>query len=130
MAVENKKIKILYVDDEEINLFIFDQLFRDHLDVVSTTSSEEALRLLKRPDNDLTIVIADQKMHPISGLTLASRARHEGITVPFFMLSAFPQTPEIKAALEAGTFNRFFNKPLDVEAILEEIKSFANGSPT
>ena len=122
MGAESDKVLILYVDDEDINLFIFDELFREELDVLTTTSVEEALKLLKDPQQKIRLLVTDLKMHPIGGMSFAKRVRDESIDIPIFILSAFPVTPEINDAIAKGSITAFFNKPLEPELMLAEVK--------
>lgn len=115
-----EKLKLLYLDDEEVNLFIFEELFKNQFDVITTSSAETALKTLKGADNGIQIVITDLKMHPISGMTFILKARDEGIKLPICVLSAFPKTPELENAIASGLVSGFFNKPLDVELIQRE----------
>ena len=43
----NEKRRILYVDDEEINLELFKLSFRNHFDIVTAKSAREGLQILK-----------------------------------------------------------------------------------
>ena len=122
MGTESDKVLILYVDDEDINLFIFDELFREELDVLTTTSVEEALKLLKDPQQRIRLLVTDLKMHPIGGMSFANRVRDESINIPIFILSAFPATAEINDAIAKGIITAFFNKPLEPELMLAEVK--------
>ena len=122
MGAESDKVLILYVDDEDINLFIFDELFRGDLDVLTTTSVEEAMKLLKDPQQKIRLLVTDLKMHPIGGMSFANRVRDEHIDIPICILSAFPATTEINDALAKGIITAFFNKPLEPELMLAEVK--------
>ena len=54
------KITILYVDDEENNLFSFKATFRVKYNILIATSGDEALKLLG--SNQIHIIISDQRM--------------------------------------------------------------------
>jgi len=127
MATAPAKVLVLYVDDEDINLFIFDELFRQELDVITTTSVEEAMRVLKDPERKINLVVTDLKMHPIGGMTFAKRVRDENINIPICILSAFPATQEITDAIAKGTITAFFNKPLEPELLLSAVKRLTDG---
>lgn len=127
MGAAQAKVLVLYVDDEDINLFIFDELFRQELDVITTTSVEEAMRMLKDPERKFNLIVSDLKMHPVGGMTFANRARDENISIPICILSAFPATPEVTEAISKGVITAFLNKPLEPELLLAEVKRLTEG---
>ena len=120
MSESPDKIKLLYLDDEDVNLFIFEELFKSRFDVTTTSSAESALQILIDKTKGIQLVIRDLKMHPVSGMTFIMRAKDKGIRIPICVLSAFPKTPEIENAMSSGLVSGFFNKPLDFELIQQE----------
>lgn len=122
MGDSSEKIKLLYLDDEDVNLFIFEELFKEQFDVTTTNSAEVALQTLKDTTKGIQIVITDLKMHPVGGMTFIMRVRHEGIKLPICVLSAFPKSPEIEHAIKSGLVSGFFNKPLDADLIQRDIE--------
>lgn len=122
MTGQAAKLNILYLDDESINLFIFDELFKDDFVTTSTSSVEEALSIIQDPEKNIQIVFTDLKMHPVSGLTFARRARDAQFKIPICMVTAFSKTPEIEEAIESGVLTAFFSKPIDSELLLTEVR--------
>ena len=61
-----KKIKVLYIDDEENNLNAFKASFRRDFDIELAKSSFEAIKILEKFRVD--IIISDQKMPKITGV--------------------------------------------------------------
>ena len=55
-----EKISILYVDDEENNLFSFKATFRIKYQVTTALSGDEALKILET--KPVHIIITDQRM--------------------------------------------------------------------
>lgn len=62
----NDKVKILYLDDEELNLVAFKAIFRREYEVFTTTSPQEAVAYLN--ENEVQVILSDQKMPDISGV--------------------------------------------------------------
>jgi len=62
----NKKINILYVDDEANNLMSFKATFRIKYNVFTAISGEEAKKILD--NNDIHIIITDQRMPEMTGV--------------------------------------------------------------
>gem|GEM_PF-5907377 len=61
--MEDKKISILYVDDEENNLFSFKATFRLKYKVFTAISGADAIDIVK--NNQIHIIITDQRMPDI-----------------------------------------------------------------
>ncbi len=59
---------ILYVDDEEHNLTVFEAAFEDFYDVHTATSARRAIRILRH--TGIHLVIADQRMPEMTGVQL------------------------------------------------------------
>lgn len=117
MSTSPEKIKVLYLDDEEVNLFIFEELFKEQFDVTTTKSAEAALSLLMDENKGIQMVLTDLKMHPVGGMTFIARARDQGVKIPICVLSAFPKNQELENAIASGLISAFFSKPVDVELI-------------
>ena len=118
-----QKPTILYVDDEEVNLFIFEHMFKQEFFVKTALTAEAGLEILDKPDHGISLVITDKKIHPTSGVGFIKKAADKGIKIPFCMLSAYTITPEVQELVDKGQLARYFNKPLDFELIKKEIKS-------
>ena len=67
-----KPFKILFVDDEEINILNFRMIFEDKYEVLTALSGEEGLECFKETD-DIGLVISDQRMPGISGIEMLSK---------------------------------------------------------
>jgi len=63
----NEKIKILYVDDEEPNLYLFKYNFSKYFEVFTANRGSEALEVLNE-QHDIKVVISDMKMPLMSGI--------------------------------------------------------------
>ena len=66
--------KILYVDDENINLINFREALCDQFDILTAISGEEALTILEK-EKDIALVVSDQRMPGIDGVTLLAKVR-------------------------------------------------------
>ena len=62
----DKKIAILYVDDEENNLFSFKAVFRVKYQVFTAISGDEALKIMG--EKPIEIIITDQRMPNMTGV--------------------------------------------------------------
>ena len=119
----NSKLKILYVDDEEINRVLFKHNFSKKYDVHSVSSGSSGLEALAK-DPDITVVISDWKMPRMNGLEFIQQAKEKFPEKKYFMLSGMEITPEIETSLESGLIINYFCKPYDeaqMEAELDQL---------
>lgn len=112
-----KNITILYVDDEEINIFLFERPFNEFYTVVTASSGEEGLKALEKHSEDIIVVISDMRMPGMDGITFIKKAREKYKYIAYYILTAFPHNEEIDAALEENIINESFTKPFDIEKI-------------
>lgn len=113
--------KVLYVDDEEINLFLFEKSFESDLPVITAGSGEEALEKLKNHANEIKVVISDMRMPMMNGLEFVEEAKKEHKEISFFILTGFEFNPDLEDALENKLINKLFKKPFDYDQIKEAI---------
>lgn len=107
---------ILYVDDEEMNLMLFEANFRRKFKVYTSGSAKKGLELLKiNPDVD--IVISDMKMPAMNGIEFIKMAKVEFPHIRFFILTGFEITDEIQSAIRDGLIIKYFSKPFNIMEI-------------
>jgi YesN/AraC family two-component response regulator len=116
------KIKIMYVDDEEMNLILFEKIFSKKHIIVTAESGEQALELL---DNylDTAIVISDMKMPFMSGLEFIQKARIKFSNIKFFILTGYDITDEIREAFNSNLILNYFRKPFNFNEIDSAIQT-------
>jgi two-component system, response regulator, stage 0 sporulation protein F len=117
-------VSVLYVDDEPINLIIFQELFKDKYRVISAESGLKGLEILE-VYTDIDIVVSDMKMPAMNGLEFIRKARELRSSLIFFILSGFEITKEIQKALQEGLIKHYFQKPFKKEEIIREIQKHA-----
>ncbi len=114
---------ILYLDDEHINLKLFELMFKGKYRVILSESPEEALDLLKDTD-ELKLVITDMKMPAMSGVEFVKKAKEFKSELPYYLLSGYGMNEVISEALESKLINGYFQKPLKRDAIENIINQY------
>lgn len=110
------RMKIIYVDDESMNVQLFQLIFKARYEVVTGSSGAEALDLLdQHPDTQ--VVISDMKMPGMSGLEFIARAKQKYSDKKYYLLTGFEIGPEIQAAIESGLILNCFQKPFNLKEI-------------
>lgn len=115
-----QSVTILYVDDEPINLMLFEALFKNNYHVILASSGMEGLRILSEKP-DIQVIISDMKMPGMNGLEFISEARMLFPDVLYFILTGYEITPEIQKSLETGMIAEYFQKPFSMKAIDQQI---------
>ena len=112
----NKKPKILYVDDEEINLQIFELYFEDKFEIITAENGIKALEILDN-DVDINIVVSDMRMPFMDGVEFIEKAKIRYPNTSYYILSGYELNTELQEALDRKLISRYFKKPLDIEEI-------------
>jgi Response regulator containing CheY-like receiver domain and AraC-type DNA-binding domain len=120
--MENKPIKILYVDDEPINLRLFQLTYDKTFDVYTAISGQEGLTILEQ-NNDIEVVISDFRMPVMNGLQFILEAYKKSDKISYYILSGYEQTEEIGIAIKNKIIKKYFMKPFIKSMLENEIKS-------
>ncbi|MFY0686426.1 MAG: response regulator [Cyclobacteriaceae bacterium] len=115
----NKPPKVLYVDDEHINLVFFESIFSNFFDVSLASSGNEALEMLKKEQFD--IVFVDMNMPEMNGLELIDLSVDMRLNPRFIMISAYSLTNEIHSYLEDERLEAFVQKPYSPPQLLNVV---------
>lgn len=120
--IDSKEIAILYVDDEEVNLFLFQTNFEGTYPVFTANSGEEGLRELQEHDDKIIVVISDMKMPGMNGVEFIRKAKEIHSNIVYFILTGYASNEEIEGALEERVIHQWFSKPFDMDKIEEAIQ--------
>ncbi len=111
---------LLYVDDEKINLRLFEALFRNKFNVLIADSAKSGLESINS-NSQIEIVISDMRMPVMNGLEFIREAHRRKPGLIFFILTGYEITEEIQAAINEGLVVKYFSKPLNVADIEKSI---------
>lgn len=119
--MSERKIRVLYVDDEENNLLSFKASFRKLYQITTAISVAEAEAILEK--QSFHVILADQRMPQITGVQFFERVRSK---YPDTLRVLITGHTDINAAIDAinkGEVFRFLYKPWDtalVESVIEQ----------
>jgi len=116
----SKNVKLLYVDDEEINLELFSIVFKAKFEVLTAKSGKEGLSILE-DNQDVSVVISDMKMPGLNGIEFIKIAKDKYMNIVYFILTGFEITDEISNALSSKLINKYFKKPFNSKEIENSI---------
>ena len=114
------EVKILYVDDEQINLLFFRHVFKNKYNVLTAESGFEGLKVLAE-NPDIKVIISDMRMPGMDGLQFIRKAKEENPDILFYILTGYEITPEIQQALEEKLILKYLQKPFNVGDIESSI---------
>jgi two-component system, sensor histidine kinase and response regulator len=115
--MDYRRFPILYVDDEPHNLTVFRRCFAETFTVFTASSGSEALELLAH--QDVAVLIADQRMPEMSGVTLAETVKEQFPSVMRILMTAYADYDAVVDSVNLGEVYRYIQKPWD-RALLGE----------
>lgn len=122
MHANRKRHEILLVDDEAGILSALKRsLIDEPYEILTATSAEEALDLLKR--RPCTVVISDERMPGMDGARFLAIVRDLYPTTIRMMLTGHASLEAMMRAVNEGEIYRFFTKPWDDTVLLLAIRS-------
>ncbi len=123
MADENNTL--LYVDDESINLMLFDKLFSNNYNVITAESGIKALELMQKHP-EIQLIFSDMKMPEMSGIEFIKQAKQQFKNKSYFIISGYEINDEIDAALNSGLISNYFKKPFNIDQLNQTIEQNIN----
>jgi two-component system response regulator HydG len=115
MTLENSKVKILVVDDEQgLCAGLQEGLRREGYMVDGANDASAALQMAEK--NLYNLVISDVKMPGKSGLDLLAQIRERNPDTLFILMTAFSTVENAVAAMRLGAYD-YLPKPIDLKRL-------------
>ncbi len=119
--IDLSNIKILIVEDEEINLFLLESILEEcNPTIVKAVNGIEAI-IKFNENSDIDIILMDIKMPLLDGYKAVKKIRETDSSIPIVALTAYSYTEEIIKIKECG-FNTHISKPYNKNELLYTIK--------
>lgn len=123
---DQHKTRLLFIDDDEINNFILQELFADEQDLTLSFFSDspaayDYLRQLAReqPEGLPDIIFMDIKMPILDGFEFLDRLQEEGFLndkpLDIFLLSSTLDSRDVQRATSYASIKELVTKPLTVD---------------
>jgi len=120
-----RRLSALVVDDEKINILIFEKLLKSFgIESASASDGEECIRLCEKKRFDY--VFLDIRMPGMDGFQTMKILSQRGIMVPVICITALSGRQEKKKIMNAG-FSDCMSKPINKKALLEILNKYAPG---
>lgn len=121
---ENRKHKILIVDDEYVNRRVLESyLTTENLVTINASTGKDALMLLEKHE-DIDLVILDMMMPDLLGCEISSiiRQKKSLFELPILIMTANNNTENLVLAFEYGA-NDYLAKPFNQQELLARVNT-------
>ncbi|MEC8416405.1 MAG: ATP-binding protein [Pseudomonadota bacterium] len=125
---ETKKLKVLVVEDNDINQIIVKQHLSQHT-TLSAKSGVEALEALSKMKVTFDVILMDCQMPQMDGFEATKRIRkgeagERYVDVPIIALTANAMKGDKERCVDAG-MDDYLSKPFEVEDLLKKVEYWA-----
>ncbi len=108
-----KRFAILYVDDEEKSLKYFTRAFSETFRIFTANNAQEGYRLLEDHQDEIGVVMTDQRMPGEQGVQFLERARRLRPQIIRILATAFADLDAAISAVNSGAIYKYVTKPWD-----------------
>jgi response regulator RpfG family c-di-GMP phosphodiesterase len=119
-VMNNDKISILYVDDEENNLISFKATFRLKYKVFTAISGSDAIKILG--SNLVHVIITDQRMPNMTGVEFLEKIIDDFPDPIRILLTGFTDMNAVVDAINKGKIFHYLTKPWNEEELDKTIE--------
>ncbi|MDH4318557.1 MAG: response regulator [Desulfobulbaceae bacterium] len=116
-----KKATLLYVDDEPINLSIFEITFGEEFKIRLANCGQTALEIMSTVP-DVACILTDQRMPGMSGIELLTEVRQLYPQTTRMIVSAWADSETLMEAVNLGQIDRFVTKPWHPDELRQIIR--------
>ncbi|MBI3803395.1 MAG: response regulator [Nitrospirae bacterium] len=120
-ALPYKEYPILFVDDEEMALITFKNLFKKEFKIYTARNGEEALDLVDSHP-DLAMIVSDQRMPRMSGVDLLHACSKKRPDLIRMLMTAYTEIDLVIEAINQGNIYRYITKPYHEEELKQTLK--------
>lgn len=112
---------ILYVDDEILNLKLFELNLRNHFVIYTASSANDGMKILK--DKKIKVVVSDERMPVKSGIEFLEEASILYPNIARILLTAYTNTNTLVDSINKGKIFQFITKPWEPRNLATAIKN-------
>ena len=121
--MSSQKHSILVVDDEKAFLGLMENLLSEEgFEVVACLNGKDAVEQLKIR-SPFSVIISDYRMPVMKGTELLETAKRLSPHSPRIMVTAYQNAEMMEDSINKGEVFRFLTKPVDIEVLLEVVRS-------
>ncbi len=123
MTEDDKKLKVLVVDDVGQNVSVVNGILKPYYKIMVALNGEKALSI-SQSDNPPDIILLDIMMPEMDGFEVCRRLQADSKTqgIPIIFLSALDDTKDKVKGLELGAVD-YVSKPFQPEEVIARVKT-------
>jgi formate hydrogenlyase transcriptional activator len=111
--------KVLYIDDEKSNLITLQVALRKWYKIITIDNPDQAIKIIS--EENIGVVITDQRMPQMTGLELAKIIQKEFPNVAIIILTAYDDNDTMLSAINQGGIFRYLLKPWDLNDLIQTL---------
>jgi len=111
--------KVLFVDDDESNLVVCEAACGSDFEVLTASSAEAALACMR--NDEVGVIVADQRMPGTTGVELLERVRLDYPDTVRLLITAYSDVQAAVAAINRGRVRRYLRKPWEPDELRAEL---------
>jgi response regulator RpfG family c-di-GMP phosphodiesterase len=112
----DRKIQVLYVDDEENNLFSFKAAFRLKYKIFTAIGGQQAIEILGENPH-IEVIITDQRMPNMTGVEFLESILHQYPDPIRILLTGYADMGAVIDAVNKGKIYHYLSKPWNEEEL-------------
>ncbi len=113
--------KVLYVDDEKVNLKIFELTFKKDYHIITCDDPQKALTILEEM-GEMPVIITDQRMPHMTGVDLLEKSIAISPDSVRILLTAYSDTGDLLNAINKGKVFSYLVKPWEEVIVRTTLK--------
>ena len=117
-------LKILYVEDEKINRFIFEKLMGKKYQIITAKNSPDGIEILEK-EHDIDFIVIDMRMPIMNGIEFIREVHKKHQDLRCFILTDYSINQEIQEAIDEGLILCYWSKPADFDMIDKTLQQYA-----
>lgn len=117
--------KILFVDDEPINLILIEEFLATRISLVTALTGNEALEILDKNSDDFFMVVSDLKMPEMNGFELLNKVKQQFPLIRRLLLTAYYENEEITKQLSNGLIEKVYQKTGEMDEFADDFIKYA-----
>jgi serine phosphatase RsbU (regulator of sigma subunit)/FixJ family two-component response regulator len=122
---DGSKLRLMVVDDETDNLDLLYRTFRREFEVFKAESAFKALQILDQ-EEEMAIIISDQRMPKMSGTEFLSRAAERFPDTIRILLTGYTDVEDLVGAINTGKVFKYITKPWNPDDLKTTVQQAAD----
>jgi len=115
------KQKVLYVDDEPINLELLKISFRKEYEVITAMSADDGLEILEK-DSDIKLIISDLRMPVMDGYEFIRKVKKKYADKICMLLTGYLESEIMHEKINKDLVFRYIVKPWKKDQLIQSIE--------